>query len=93
MKVSLLQMWGGPVEILVEDLFIVLGPNIAVVSHDESYIDHTAENLNESYDSSNMFNIFEHQLKLRRKKDRKWFTLHNNIQIESLIIWIILQLL
>ena len=69
-------MWGGPIEILLEDLFIILGPNIAVVSHDESYIDHTADNLNESYDSSNMFNIFEHQLKLRRKRDRKSYLLN-----------------
>jgi hypothetical protein len=51
-------MWNGPVEINIEDLFIVLGPNLSVVSHDESYIEENDQNLDESYDSSNMFNIF-----------------------------------
>jgi hypothetical protein len=32
-------MWNGPIEIAIDDLFIILGPNINVVSHDESYID------------------------------------------------------
>jgi hypothetical protein len=32
-------MWNGPVEINIEDLFIILGPNLSVVSHDESYIE------------------------------------------------------
>ena len=50
-------MWSGPIEINIDDLFIILGPNHSVVSHDESYIE---QNLDESYDDSNMFNIFEH---------------------------------
>ena len=40
--------------------FMILGPNLSFVSHDESYI--LDEGLNESYDSTNVFNIFEHEL-------------------------------
>ena len=32
-------MWNGPVEIAIDDLFIILGPNLNVVSHDDSFID------------------------------------------------------
>ena len=32
-------MFSGPVEISIDDLFIILGPNLNVVSHDESFID------------------------------------------------------
>lgn len=53
-------MWGGPVEIMIDDLFIILGPNLAVVSNDDSYIEENEQNLEDSYDGSNMFNIFEH---------------------------------
>lgn len=54
-------MWSGPVEVMIDDLFIILGPNINVVSHDESFIeDSTDQAMLEGYDDSNMFNIFEH---------------------------------
>ena len=39
LKVSILQMWSGPMELIIDDLFIILGPNLNVVSHDESYIE------------------------------------------------------
>ena len=32
-------MWNGPVEIIIDDLFIILGPNLNQVSHDESYVE------------------------------------------------------
>lgn len=67
LKVSILQMWNGPVEIAIDDLFIILGPNLNVVSHDESFIEENDHTHKEPYEDSNMFNIFEHQLKLRRK--------------------------
>lgn len=60
-------MWNGPMEVNIEDLFIILGPNLSVVSQNESYIEEDQNNLEESYDEGNMFNIFEHQLKLKRK--------------------------
>jgi len=64
-------MWNGPVEILIDDLFIILGPNLAVVSHEESYIEYNEQNLEDSYEGSNMFNIFDHQLKLKKKSKGK----------------------
>jgi hypothetical protein len=45
-------------EVSIDDLFIILGPNLNIVSHDESYIDDEA--LDASYDYANMYNIFEH---------------------------------
>ena len=60
LKVSILQMWNGPVEIAIDDLFIILGPNLNVVSHYDSFIDENDHTLREPYDDSNMFNIFEH---------------------------------
>lgn len=66
-QISLLQMWNGPLEVSIDDLFIILGPNLNVVSHDESYIEEKEDALEESYDDANMFNIFEHQLKLKKK--------------------------
>jgi hypothetical protein len=53
-------MWNGPVEIAIDDLFIILGPNLNVVSHDDSFIDENDHTVKEPYDDSNMFNIFEH---------------------------------
>eukprot|EP00347_Sterkiella_histriomuscorum_P010120 403377528 len=67
LKISLLQMWNSPVEIDIDDLFIILGPNYSIVSNEDSYIEEDDQHLNNSYDESNMFNIFEHQLKLRKK--------------------------
>lgn len=55
-----MQMLNGPMEINIEDLFIILGPNLGVVSHNESFIEEGEKDLNESYDKNNMFNIFEH---------------------------------
>jgi hypothetical protein len=53
-------MWNGPIEVNIDDLFIILGPNINVVSHDESYIEESEAHILDPYDGSNMFNIFEH---------------------------------
>lgn len=60
-------MWNGPMEVTIDDLFIILGPNLNIMSHDESYIEEDGDALEDSYDEANMYNIFEHQLKLRRK--------------------------
>lgn len=72
-------MWTGPIEVTIDELFVIMGPNVeAFVSHDDSYIrdDDDDNNLSqeqlharllEPYDPSNMFNIFENQLKLKQK--------------------------
>ena len=38
---------------------------MSFMSHDESYIQD--EDLDESYDSTNVFNIFEHELQIKKK--------------------------
>lgn len=60
-------MFNGPIEITIDELFIILGPNLNQMSHDDSYIEETENDLEESYDDNNMFNIFHHQLKLKKK--------------------------
>ena len=53
-------MWTGPVDITVDELFIVLSPNIETFqSNNESFIEFDAVNQSIEYDPSNMFNIFE----------------------------------
>ena len=47
-------------EIVIDDLYLILGPNLSFVSHEESYIND--EELDDSYDSTNVYNIFEHEL-------------------------------
>ena len=53
-------MWNGPMEVIIDDLFIILGPNLNIMSHDESYIEEGGDALEDSYDEANMYNIFEH---------------------------------
>ena len=65
-----MQMWTGPVEIVIDELFIIMGPNVeAFLSHEDSYIHDECDEakLREPYDPSNMYNIFENQLKLKAK--------------------------
>jgi hypothetical protein len=67
-------MWTGPIEVTVDELFLILSPNAErFASHDESYIheDDDRQRLLEPYDPSNMFNIFTNQLKLRPKVSPK----------------------
>jgi hypothetical protein len=61
----MLSLWNNPLELIIDDLFVILGPNLSFVSHDESYIQN--EELDESYDSTNVFNIFEHELQIKKK--------------------------
>lgn len=62
-------MWTNPLEFYIDDLFLILGPNLSFVSHDESYIGD--EELDTSYDSTNVFNIFEHELQIKKKLKSK----------------------
>ena len=54
----------------IDELYLILGPNPSFVSHDESYIND--EELDASYDSTNMFNIFENELKIKKKGKSKF---------------------
>ena len=61
---------------MVDELFLIMGPNLGFTSHNESYIyeeatsqnDHSNNNqLNDSYDSTNIYNIFDHELQFKKK--------------------------
>jgi hypothetical protein len=69
-KISVLQMWSGPIEVHIDELFAIVGPNTEshYMSHDDSYIQESEEQMLQTYDPSNMFNIFENQLKLRPRQ-------------------------
>jgi hypothetical protein len=65
-------MWNGPLELTIDELFVILGPNTdRFLSHDDSYLPEAEENNEkwwlEPYDTSNMYNIFTNQLKLKNK--------------------------
>ena len=65
LQFSLISLWTNPIIINMEDVYLILGPNLSFVSHDESYIDD--EEADASYDSTNVFNIFEHELHIKQK--------------------------
>ena len=47
-------------------MYLVLGPSTFFRSNEESYIEETPEDiLNMSYDSTNAFNVFEHEMKIK----------------------------
>ena len=47
-------------------MYLVLGPSTFFRSNDESYIEETPEDImNMSYDSTNAFNVFEHEMKIK----------------------------
>ena len=63
---SVLSFWSSPLDIQVEDVYLVFGPSTFFRSNDESYIEETPEDvLNMSYDSTNAFNVFEHEMKIK----------------------------
>jgi len=63
---SVLSFWSSPLEITVDDVYLVLGPSTFFRSNDESYIEETPEDIqNMSYDSTNAFNVFEHEMKIK----------------------------
>lgn len=72
-------LWNNPLEFVIDDLNLIMGPNLSFISHDESYIadddsqnDHGNNNqLDESYDSTNVYNIFDHELQIKKKVKSK----------------------
>lgn len=63
---SVLSFWSSPLEITIDDVYLVLGPSTFFRSSDESYIEESREDLlNLSYDSTNAFNVFEHEMKIK----------------------------
>jgi hypothetical protein len=65
-----LSFWTSPLELVIDDVFLVLGPSTFFRSNVESYIEETNDDLlNLSYDSTNAFNVFDHEMKIKANND------------------------
>ena len=53
--------------ISIENAFFIIGPTMRVISKDDSYLQESEKELCEPYDETNAFNIFNNNLKLRKK--------------------------
>ena len=63
---SVLSFWSSPLDLQIDDVYLVMGPSTYFRSHNESYIEESPEDLlNASYDSTNAFNVFEHEMKIK----------------------------
>ena len=74
-KVNYFQMWArttstSAVELNIQDLFLILGPNLTQRSRDESFCqEEHEEELLLPYDESNMFNVFTNELQIKKKSN------------------------
>ena len=63
---SILSFWNSPLEVDVEDIYLLLVPSTFFKSNNDSYIEESKDDLlNASYDSTNAFNVFEHEMKIK----------------------------
>ena len=63
---SVLSFWTSPLELVIDDVYLVLGPSTFFRSNEDSYIEETGPDLlNASYDSTNAFNVFDHEMKIK----------------------------
>ena len=63
---SALNFWNSPLVLEIDDVYLVCGPSTFFMSSEESYIEENKEDLlNASYDSTNAFNVFEHEMKIK----------------------------
>ena len=63
---SILNFWNNPLEMTVDDIYLVMGPSTYFRSNTDSYIEeNTKDLLNASYDSTNAFNVFDHEMKIK----------------------------
>ena len=63
---SYMSFWSSPIEIEAEDVYLIVGPSTFFKSAEESYIEEGPVDLmNSSYDSTNAFNIFDHEMKIK----------------------------
>lgn len=64
---SILSFWTSPLEIDVEDIYLLVGPSTFFRSNNDSYIEENKDDLlNASYDSTNAFNVFDHEMKIKQ---------------------------
>lgn len=72
---SLLNFWNNPLELQIEDVSLVLGPSTFFRSNQDSYIEESQQDLlNASYDSTNAFNVFEHEMKIKSDAEQSRLT-------------------
>lgn len=68
-KLNYFQMFNKkatPMEIVIKDLFVIVGPNLMQRSNDDSFVS-PDEDLIAPYDDSNMFHIFNNTLSVKRQ--------------------------
>ena len=62
----MLSFWSSPLDLEIEDLYLLVSPSTSFRSNSESYIEEERDDLlNNSYDSTNAFNVFEHEMKIK----------------------------
>ena len=78
---SVLNFWTSPLELEIDDVHLVLGPSTYFRSNNESYIEEPQEDiLNHSYDSTNAFNVFEHEMKIKANTVHEQANIDKNIK-------------
>ena len=71
LKMNLLSIFSkdsNSMNVILDNVFFIVGPSIRVVSKDDSYLKESDKELLELYDENNGFNIFSNNLKLRKKQ-------------------------
>jgi len=64
---SILSFWTSPLELEISDIYLVMGPSTFFRSSHDSYIEESTDDLlNTSYDSTNAFNVFDHEMKIKQ---------------------------
>jgi hypothetical protein len=63
---SVINFWASPLDLEIDEAYIILGPSLFLRSNNDSFIDEAEDDLlNTSYDPTNSFNIFEHEMKIK----------------------------
>ena len=73
LKLNLMSMFSsdaGSMNITLDNVFFILGPSLRTISKDDSYLQESEQEMLESYDENNAFNIFSNNLKLRKKQNQ-----------------------
>jgi hypothetical protein len=72
------------VELTIQDLYLILGPNLSQRSRDESfYTEEIADELLLPYDEANMFNIFVNELQVKKKPNAKFSAQPDNNRVSE----------
>ena len=71
LKLSLMSMFSSDpnaMTVSLEEVFFIMGPSMGCVSKDDSYLKESDQELLEPYDDCNGFDIFKHNLRMRKKE-------------------------